>query len=135
MAGRSKAIIFVYWAFYSRLYFIHSTVYRPVYNYFVYISQFWLSFRLVCIHQPQFLFFFFSFFFAILENLANFSTQRKQIIPIQNNFLKKFQRQMPICCKRKRKNFVRKKLESQASQKNYSFSHLCSNFYIQLPFE
>lgn len=71
MAGRSKAIIFLYWALYSRLYFIHSTVYRPVYNYFVDITQFWLSFRLVCIHQPQF-----SFFFAILENLANFSTQR-----------------------------------------------------------
>jgi hypothetical protein len=75
------------------------------------------------------------FFFAILEILANFCTQRTKNHSNLEYFIKKFQRKIPIFSKRKRKILSEKKLESQASQKNYSFSHLCSNFYIQLPFQ
>lgn len=70
------------------------------------------SFRLVCIHQPHF---FFSFFFAILEILANFCTQRKKNHSNLEYFIKKFQRKIPIFSKRKRKIL---------SEKNWSLKPL-----------
>ncbi len=73
------------------------------------------------------------FFLAILENLANFSTQRTKSIRILKLKKRSFKDKSQYFV-RKTGKICQKKLESQASQKNYSFSHLCSNFYIQLPF-